>query len=156
MSVRGAGQPQIFVDDHHLSLGQPSWVSPIGQGVLAGGGLAIVFDLARRGLANVNVSGALGVEGLILEGSVIGLLQPLARVALTRRRESLDDEALLLVVELLPQVRLRNRDPLKFRFSCGMALQDTPPILRAKWPSGAGEHRSDREAAGGRPESRRS
>jgi hypothetical protein len=59
----GAGQSQIFVDDHHLLLGPAELASPIGQGILAGRGFAVVFDLARRGLANVNVSGTLGVGG---------------------------------------------------------------------------------------------
>ena len=55
----GTGQPQIFVDDHDLLLGPTQLASPICQRVLAGGGLPIVFDLTWRGLANVNVGGAL-------------------------------------------------------------------------------------------------
>src|SRR5215470_3160830 len=47
----GAGQPQILVDDHDLLLGPSELASPIGQGILAGGGLAIMLHLARRGLA---------------------------------------------------------------------------------------------------------
>src|SRR5689334_8341348 len=50
----GAGQPQIFIDDYHLLLGPAQQASPIGQSVLASSGLAIMLDLARRGLANVN------------------------------------------------------------------------------------------------------
>ena len=57
----GAGQPEIFIDDDHLLLGPAQLAGSIGQGVLAGGGFAIMLDLARRGLANVNVGGALGV-----------------------------------------------------------------------------------------------
>ena len=53
-------KPEIFIDDDHLLFGPTQLASPIGQGVLAGGGFAIVLDLARRGLANVNVGGALG------------------------------------------------------------------------------------------------
>src|SRR6266849_1916306 len=58
----GAGrvQHQNFVDDHDLLLGPSELASSIGQGILASGGLAIMLNLARRRLANVNVSGALG------------------------------------------------------------------------------------------------
>jgi hypothetical protein len=55
----GAGQPQVFIDDHHLLFGPAQLASPAGQSVLASGGLAIVLDLAGRGLANVNVRGTL-------------------------------------------------------------------------------------------------
>ena len=58
----GAGQSQIFVDDHHVLLGPSQLASLIGQGVLAGGGFAVVFNLSWCGLANVNVGGALGVR----------------------------------------------------------------------------------------------
>jgi len=57
----GAGQPEIFIDDHHLLLGPAQLTRSIGQGVLAGGGFAIMLDLSRRGLANVDVGGALRV-----------------------------------------------------------------------------------------------
>jgi hypothetical protein len=57
----GAGEPQIFVDDHDLLFGPSQLASSIGQGILTGGGLAIMLHLAGRGLANVNVGGALGV-----------------------------------------------------------------------------------------------
>ena len=56
----GAGEPEIFIDDDHLLLGPAQLAGSIGQGVLAGGGFAIMLDLARRGLANVNEGGALG------------------------------------------------------------------------------------------------
>ena len=56
-------RPEIFVDDDHLFFGPSQLAGSIGQGVLAGSGLAVVFDLARCGLANVNVSGALGCGG---------------------------------------------------------------------------------------------
>jgi hypothetical protein len=50
-------------------------------------------------------------EGLILEGSVIGRFLVLVAGRLDKEaRQSLDDDPLLFVVELLPQVRLRNRD----------------------------------------------
>src|SRR5579864_8185487 len=60
----GAGQPQIFVDDQDLLLGPSELARFVGQGILAGGRLAIMLNLARRGLANVNVGGALGVREL--------------------------------------------------------------------------------------------
>ena len=56
---RGAGQAEVFVDDDHLLLGPTQLASPIGQGILASCGFAVVLDLAWRGLANVNVGGAL-------------------------------------------------------------------------------------------------
>src|SRR5712691_1443346 len=57
----GTGQPQIFIDDDHLLFGPTQLSGPIGQGVLAGSRFAVMLDLARRGLANVNTGGALGV-----------------------------------------------------------------------------------------------
>ena len=70
-----------------------------------------MLDLARRGLANVDAGGGWVWVGLILEGSVIGLLRVLVAGRLDKEaRQSLDDDLLLLVVELLPQVRLRYRD----------------------------------------------
>jgi len=64
----GTGQPQIFIDDDHLLLGPTELRGPIRQGVLAGGGFAVMLDLARRGLANVNAGGALGVGGFDFGG----------------------------------------------------------------------------------------
>ena len=62
----GTGQPEILIDDHYLVLGPAELRGAIGQGVLAGGGLPIVFDLAWRGLANVDIGGALEVRGFDL------------------------------------------------------------------------------------------
>ena len=55
----GAGEPEIFIDDDDLLLWPAELTGSIGQGVLAGGGFAVMLDLARCGLANVNVGGAL-------------------------------------------------------------------------------------------------
>ena len=57
----GTGQPQIFVNDDYLLFGPAQLSGPIGQSVLAGSRFAVMLDLARRGLANVNAGGALGV-----------------------------------------------------------------------------------------------
>ena len=57
----GAGQSQIFIDDDDLPFGPTQLSGPIGQGVLAGSRFAVMLDLARGGLANVNTGGALGV-----------------------------------------------------------------------------------------------
>jgi hypothetical protein len=107
----GTRQPQIFVDDNHLVFGPTQLSGSIGQSVLSGSRFAVMLDLARRGLANVNAGGALGVGRLILEGSVIALLLVLIASRWRKKpRQSLDDDSFLLVLELLPQVRLRNRD----------------------------------------------
>ena len=58
----GAGQPEIFVDDDHLLFGPAQLAGSIGQGVLADSGFAVVLDLSRGGLANVDEGGALGVR----------------------------------------------------------------------------------------------
>ena len=55
----GTGKSEIFVDDHHLSLGPTQLAGALSQGVWAGGGLAIMLDLTGCGLANVDVGGAL-------------------------------------------------------------------------------------------------
>src|ERR1019366_10739259 len=62
----GAGQTEIFIDDHHLLLGPAQRAGSVGQGILAGSGFAVMRDLAWRGLANVNAGGALDVRGLDL------------------------------------------------------------------------------------------
>jgi hypothetical protein len=64
----GAGQSKIFIDDDYLLLGPAQLTSSISQGVLAGGGFAVMLDLARRGLANVHEGGALSVSQLDLGG----------------------------------------------------------------------------------------
>ena len=55
----GTGKSEIFIDDHNLLLGPTQLAGAIGQGVLAGGGLAIVLDLTGCGLANVHIGSAL-------------------------------------------------------------------------------------------------
>jgi len=42
----GAGQPEIFIDDDYLLLGPAQLTGPLGQGVLASGGFAVMLDLA--------------------------------------------------------------------------------------------------------------
>src|SRR5947209_13251493 len=59
----GARWPQIFVDEDHMLFGPAQLASPVGKGVLTGSGFAVMLDLARRGLANVNVGGTLRVRG---------------------------------------------------------------------------------------------
>jgi len=44
----------------------------VDQGILAGGGFAVMLDLAWRGLANVNVGGALDVRGFDFGGIMLG------------------------------------------------------------------------------------
>ncbi|MDQ2945138.1 MAG: hypothetical protein M3Y27_04220 [Acidobacteriota bacterium] len=46
-----------------LLLGPAQLTGPVGQGVLASGGFAVMLDLAWGGLANVDVGGALGMRG---------------------------------------------------------------------------------------------
>ena len=60
----GAGQAQVLVDDDHLFLGPPEFLRLLEQSILARRGLAVVFDLSRGGLANVDEGGALGMAGL--------------------------------------------------------------------------------------------
>src|ERR1044071_911249 len=94
--------------------------------------------------------------GLILDGSVIGLLLVLIASRLDKKaRQSLDDDSLLPVVELLPQVRLRNRDVVEVQNQLRHGSPGLPPILLAARQTGAGEHRRGREAAAGHPASRR-
>jgi hypothetical protein len=62
----GAGQAEIFIDDNHLLLGPAQLAGSVGQGILAGGGFAVMFDLTWRGLANVYDRGAVDVRGLNL------------------------------------------------------------------------------------------
>ena len=60
----GAGKAQIFIDDDYLLFGPTQLSGPIGQGVLAGSRFAVMLDLARCGLANVNAGCTLGVGRL--------------------------------------------------------------------------------------------
>src|SRR6266446_879600 len=57
----GAGQAEVLINDDYLLSGPTELTGAISQGVLAGRGFAILLDLSRRGLANVNQSYTLGV-----------------------------------------------------------------------------------------------
>src|SRR5690348_1840764 len=63
-------------------------------------------------------------------------------------REDLEDGAFLHLVELFPQVRLRNRDLLEVQIQLRHGPPGLLPILLARW-SGAGEHQRGGEVAGG-------
>ena len=58
----GAGEPKVFINDDHLFLAPAQLAGFVGQGVLAGGGFAIVLDLRRRGLAKIDEGGSLGMS----------------------------------------------------------------------------------------------
>ena len=80
--------------------------------------------------------------GLILERSVIGLLLPGDVSRLDKEpRQSLDDASFLLVVELLPQARLRNRDVDEVQVQLRHDSPALDPMLLADRRGGAGEHR---------------
>ena len=84
-------------------------------------------------------------EGLILDGSVIGLLLVLvARRFDKEPRQSLDDDAFLLVVELLPQVRLRNRDLVEVQIQL---RHGSPGCTRYYWHIGRAAQESIDETA---------
>src|ERR1700757_4098644 len=59
-----AGQAKVFVNDDHLFLGPTEFKRFLDQSILTCGGLAVVLDLRRGGLANVDESSALGMTGL--------------------------------------------------------------------------------------------
>jgi hypothetical protein len=61
----------------------------------------------------------------------------------------------LLVVELLPQVRLRNGDVGEVQIQLRHGPPGLPQILPASWGRGVGEHRPGREDAAGHRASRR-
>jgi len=63
----GAGHSQVFVDDNHLFLGPTEFARFLDQSILARGGLAVVLDLGRGRLANVDEGGALGMAGLYFD-----------------------------------------------------------------------------------------
>src|SRR6266853_5306618 len=95
-------------------------------------------------------------ESLILHGSVMGLLPVLVARGLDKEaRQSLDDDPFLLVVELLPQVRLRNRDVVEVQIQLRHGPPGLPQILLTNRRRGIGEHRRGREDAAGYPASRR-
>src|ERR1700756_3431779 len=56
------GQPEIVINDDHLLFGPTQLSGPIRQSILAGGRFAVMLDLARRGLTNVDASNALDVR----------------------------------------------------------------------------------------------
>src|SRR6266478_1182892 len=58
----GAGEPKVFINDDHLLLAPAELTGFVGQGVLAGGGFAIVHNLRRRGLAKIDEGGSLGMR----------------------------------------------------------------------------------------------
>src|ERR1700687_2174258 len=90
-----------------------------------------------------------------MDGSVIGLLLVLIASRLDKKaRQSLDDDSFLLVVELLPQVRLRNRDVVEVEIQLRHGSPGLPPILLAARRSGAKEHQRGREDAAGHPANR--
>jgi hypothetical protein len=55
------GETQISVDDDHLFLGPAQRPGFLDQSLLASGGLAVVLDLRRTRLANINESRTLGM-----------------------------------------------------------------------------------------------
>ncbi len=61
----GAGHAQVFVDDDHLFFGPTQLAGFLDQSILASGGLAVVLDLRRAGLANVDEGRALD-DGWVL------------------------------------------------------------------------------------------
>ena len=58
-----ARHAQIFVNDDHLIFGPTEFLGLLEQSILARGGLAVVFDLSRGGLANVDEGGAFRMAG---------------------------------------------------------------------------------------------
>src|SRR5215469_10830395 len=64
-------------------------------------------------------------------------------------REDLEDGAFLLLVELFPQVRLRNRDFVEVQIQLRHGPPGLLPILLASQRSGAGEYRRGGGVAGG-------
>ena len=95
-------------------------------------------------------------EGLILEGSVIGLLLVLVAGRFDKEPgQCLDDDPFLLVVELLPQARLRDRDVDEVQIQLRHGSPGLHPMLLAHRQCGAGVHRRDREDAAGHPANRR-
>src|SRR5215831_3470308 len=81
----GAGQTQVFVDDDHLLFGPTEFLCFLTQSILAHRGFAVVFDLGRGGLANVDEGGALDMVGLHL-GQVIHDFPPDCGCLRTRGR----------------------------------------------------------------------
>src|SRR6516162_3504538 len=59
----GAGHAQVFVDDDHLFFGPTQLAGFLDQSILASCGFAVVLDLRRTRLANVDESRALEMTG---------------------------------------------------------------------------------------------
>src|ERR1700681_2819758 len=59
----GAGHTQVFVDDDHLFFGPTQLAGFLEQSILASCGFAVVLDLRRTRLANVDESCALNMTG---------------------------------------------------------------------------------------------
>ena len=72
----GTGKAQVFVDDGHLFLSPAQLARFLDQSILASGGLAVVFDLGRAGLANVDDRGALRVVGFDFARIIHGFSPP--------------------------------------------------------------------------------
>src|SRR6516164_1589011 len=60
----GAGHAQVLVDHNHLFFGPTQLAGFLDQSILASGGFAVVLDLRRARLANVDESRALDMAGL--------------------------------------------------------------------------------------------
>src|SRR6516165_4180970 len=56
--------PKVFVNDDHLFFGPTQLAGFLDQSILASGGFAVVLDLRRARLANVDESRALDMAGL--------------------------------------------------------------------------------------------
>src|SRR5215469_3464597 len=59
----GTGHTQIFVNDDHLFFGPTQLAGLLDQSILASCGFAVVLDLRRTGLANVDESCPLDMTG---------------------------------------------------------------------------------------------
>ena len=95
-------------------------------------------------------------EGLILDGSVIGLLLVFVAGRFDKEPgQGLDDDSFLLVVELLPQARLRDGDVGEVQIQLRHGSPGLHPMLLADRQCGAGVHPRDREDAAGHPANRR-
>src|ERR1700733_14310954 len=74
----GAGEAEIFIDNHYLLRGPAQLAGSFGQGILAYSELTIMLDLAWCGLAIVNAGGALDMRRLDL-GEISHWFPPGAR-----------------------------------------------------------------------------
>ena len=141
----GAGEPEIFVDDDDLLLRPAELTGFLSQGVLSRGGFAVVFDLGQSRLANVDQGCALRMGqfdfGRISHWSAPSVVG--SGCFDEEARQSLDDDLFLVLVELFPQVRLRNGDvgEVQIQLRHGSpGLRQMLPAGRSKRQSGVGEH----------------